>query len=79
MYLRLLTTIGKLNNCYRMIAKRRLDTPSCKFEENSGNNKEFRNSGAKPELTSQREDSILLNIYFCVGIPSIVRRCSSAW
>ena len=44
MYLRLLTTIGKLNNCYRMIAKRRLDPPSCKFEENSGNNKEFRNS-----------------------------------
>jgi hypothetical protein len=22
---------------------------------------------------------ILLNIYFCVGIPSIMRRCSSAW
>jgi hypothetical protein len=79
MYVCLLTTIGKLNNCYRIVAKRHLDPLPCKFEENSGNNKEFRNSIARPELTSQTEDSILLNIYFCVGIPSIVRRCSSAW
>ena len=83
MYLCLITTIGKLNNCYRTIAQRRWileENPQfCKFKENSGNNKEFRNSLAKPELTSQTEDSILLNIYFCVGIPSIVRRCSSAW
>jgi hypothetical protein len=48
-----------------MIAKRPLDPLLCKFEENSGNNKEFRNSMAKHESTSQTEDSsILLNIYF---------------
>ena len=65
MYLCLITTIGKLNHCYRMIAKRPLDPLPCKFEENSGNNKEFRNSMAKHESTSQTEDSsILLNIYF---------------